>query len=233
MARGLLMPGSNKTEDSMKVSLIAAMTLCGRISPASMGSVEDRRFLEQMRAATDASLMGAGTLRQSDPEMRLAGGRLPAERLRCLVSRSGQLPIDGKKLFQSGPRPLLFTDRARHDELATRLAGRAEVIGISRLEGEQLALAEIVADLAGRGVGWLLLEGGGRLNYSAIAQGVVDELLVTLTPRLSGDFQAAGLLDGPRPLGSPFLGLTLTGCEQASSGELFLRYQINKGGECG
>lgn len=217
----------------MKVYLIAAMTLCGRISPASMGSVEDRRFLEKMRQETGASLLGAGSLRQSDPEMRLAGGILPPHRLRCVVSRSGRLPMDGKKLFLAGPRPLLFTDRLQQGQLAGQLGERAEVVGVSRLADDELALAEILNYLADRGVRSMLLEGGGRLNYSAVAQGVVDELLVTITPKLSGDSQAARLLDGPRPLGLPFVGLSLAGCEQASTGELFLRYQISKGGESG
>jgi riboflavin biosynthesis pyrimidine reductase len=55
---------------------------------------------------------------------------------------------------------------------------------------------------------------------------VVDELMVTVTPRLSGDEHAATLVDGPAALGSPFLSLQLLSCRPQPTGEIFAHYQI-------
>ncbi|MEW6501250.1 MAG: dihydrofolate reductase family protein, partial [Thermodesulfobacteriota bacterium] len=110
--------------------------------------------------------------------------------------------------------------------LGRRLGERAEVIALPTV-GQELSLHQLLAELAARGARSLLIEGGGRLNYAALRQGVVDELLVTVTPKLSGRMGAATLADGPVPLGAPFLDLTLLACEQAESGELFCRYQVN------
>jgi hypothetical protein len=52
-------------------------------------------------------------------------------------------------------------------------------------------------------------------------------VLVTIAPKLSGHAGVATLVDGPAPLGVPFLDLTLLDCEEAATGELFCRYQVN------
>ncbi|MFH1020748.1 MAG: hypothetical protein V1782_09120 [Pseudomonadota bacterium] len=65
----------------MLVTIIAASTICGRIGPGLTGSPVDRGLLEKMRAATDASLLGAETLRLGDPEMRGPEGHLLPQRI--------------------------------------------------------------------------------------------------------------------------------------------------------
>jgi len=208
----------------MKVIMIAATTLCGRISPAPLGSALDRRFLEQMRDETDASLMGSGTLRHADPEMRGTGGNLQ-QRLRAFITFSGDIPLQEKKVFVHGPAPLVFTAQERHDDLLVRLADKAEVVSIPAGSGG-LSIAAAIAELERRGARSVLIEGGASLNYSALKQRVVDELMVTLTPKLSGDEQAASLVDGPAALGSPFLSLALLSCRPQPTGEIFAHYQI-------
>lgn len=209
----------------MRVLMIAAVTLCGRISPGGMGSPVDRRFLEEQRAATGASLIGAATLREGDAQMRGPGGVLPPQRLRAVITLSGELPVEGRTLFREGPLPLLFTAAAAAPGLIRRVAGRAEVIALPAI-GQALSLHRLVDELAARGADSLLIEGGGCLNYAALQQGVVDELLVTITPKLSGHAGVATLVDGPAPLGAPFRNLALLACEQAPTGELFCRYGI-------
>lgn len=210
----------------MRTSIIVATTLCGRISPGGMSSAIDRRFLEDQRAATDASLLGAGTLREGDAQMRGPGGSLPPQRWRCIITASGDLPVEGRTLFREGPPPLVFTSQTAVPALTRRLAGRAEIIALPAA-GSVLSLPHLLAELTGRGVQSLLIEGGAHLNYAALRQGVVDEVLVTITPKLSGEKGAPTLADGPTPLGAPFLDLTLRACEQADTGELFCRYQVN------
>lgn len=208
----------------MKVVMIAAVTLCGRISPAPLGSALDRRLLERMRDETDASLMGGGTLRHADPEMRGADGNL-RQRLRGIMTFSGDIPVRGKKIFARGPAPLVFTAGEHYESLMVRLAGQAEIIALPAGPGG-LSVAAALGELERRGAHTVLIEGGGKLNYSVLRQRVVSELMVTITPRLSGDGQAASLADGPAALGRPFLGLQLLSCQPQPTGEIFAHYTI-------
>lgn len=213
----------------MKATIIVASTICGRIGPGLTGSPVDRRLLENMRAATDASLLGAETLRLGDPEMLGPEGRFLPNRIRSIITRSGEIPVAGRKLFQQGKPPLVFTGEAAAQKLRERVGDLAEIVVLPDSPAGGLSLIAALAHLAERGAASVLLEGGGRLNYACVRQGVVDEILLTLTPKLSGDRGAPSLCGGPGPLGEPFLPLTLLSCEAAATGEVFLKYRVDKG----
>ncbi len=210
----------------MQVSLICATTLCGRICPAPLGSTLDRARLERARTNSKASLIGAGTLREGNPEMLGPGGALIPGRIRAIVTKSGNIPIEGKRLFEYGPPPIIFTGKEKTTGLQNRLLPHAccEVIGISRYRTGELALREILDVLEIRGADSVLIEGGGILNHAAISQGVVDELILTITPLVLGTRGIQSLADGDRPVGDPLAGFRLVSCKPQPTGEIFLRY---------
>lgn len=211
----------------MKVLLVGATTICGRISPAGYGSLLDRRRLEETRDNTGASIMGANTLRTENPEMRGTNGTLSSDRIRAIISRSGFIPVTGKKLFDHGPKPVVFTGEDNISALQDRLKDKARVLSLP--EGPHgLSLQAALDIFAGRGVESLLIEGGAQLNYAALAEGVVDEILLTILPFVSGEHGDPAFADGPKYLGDPFLELELLSSEPVSTGELFLRYRIKK-----
>ena len=213
----------------MLTTIIVASTICGRIGPGLTGSPVDRRLLENMREATDASILGAETLRLGDPAMLGPEGRFLPKRIRCLITRSGDIPVAGRQLFAQGQPPLIFTGEAAAAGLRERAGDLAEIVVLPEASAGGLSLAAAFAHLAELGAASVLIEGGGRLNYACVRQGVVDEILLTLTPKLSGDRGAPSLCGGPGPLGEPFLPLTLVSCEAAPTGEVFLKYRVNKG----
>jgi len=211
----------------VKVILIGAMTICGRISPAGYGSLLDRRRLEETRDRTGASIMGANTLRTENPEMRGTNGTLDPDRIRAVISRSGLIPVADKNLFNHGPRPVLFTGEDTVFALQDRLKGKAQVVSLP--EGPHgLSLQAGLDFFVDRGVESVLIEGGAQLNYAALAEGVVDEILLTIMPFVSGKRGGAAFADGPKHLGSPFLELELLSSEPVSTGELFLHYRVRQ-----
>ena len=211
----------------MKVILVGAVTICGRISPAGYGSLLDRRRLEEARDKTGASIMGANTLRRENPEMRGTNGSLPPDRTRAIISRSGFIPVRDKNLFAHGPRPVVFTGEDNVFSLQSKLKGKAQVVPLP--EGPYgLSLQAALDFFTGRGVESVLIEGGAQLNYAALAEGVADEILLTVIPYVSGEHGAAAFADGPRHLGNPFQELELLSAEPVSTGELFLHYRIKK-----
>jgi 2,5-diamino-6-(ribosylamino)-4(3H)-pyrimidinone 5'-phosphate reductase len=52
-----------------------------------------------------------------------------------------------------------------------------------------------MAELREMGIRRLMVEGGGRLNYSMVASGLVDEIRVTIAPYAFGS--GVSLLEGP------------------------------------
>ncbi|HWE61537.1 MAG TPA: dihydrofolate reductase family protein, partial [Chloroflexota bacterium] len=75
------------------------------------------------------------------------------------------------------------------------------------------------------GVRLLLCEGGSRLTHDLVAGGFLDEIFLTLAPKLGGDSDALRMLEGPpfRPDALPraeLLHVLLEGSE------LFLRYRL-------
>lgn len=203
--------------------LIAAMTLCGQIGPLSFSSPEDRRHLEAWRDKTDASLMGAGTLRDADPEMRGSHGVLRENRIRAFVSASGHIPVENRRIFLHGPPPLIFTPQDNVASLQRRLENRAGVQAASTLNG-MLDLRDVLHSLRKKGAETLLLEGGGGLNYQALKQGIVDELLLTLCPKILGSSQAVPLVHGPCGLFEK-TSWQLLEYRAGRHGEVFLHYQ--------
>ena len=214
----------------MKVFLVCITTACGRITPGNIGSPKDRRYLEDMRMTTDASLLGAGTLREGDPEMRGVGGIIPENRIRAVITMSGRIPVEGRRLFRMGPPPVVFTSSDHVPSLGKALGHKAHVVSLP--EGTHgLSIGAAISEIGRMGARTVLIEGGARLNYAALSEGVVDEIYLTIAPKLSGEEGAASLADGPRHLGEPFLSLKLLECHTAATGEVFLRYKVGQAGK--
>ena len=208
----------------MKVILVGATTICGKISPAGYGSLLDRRRLEDIRDKTHASIMGANTLRVENPEIRGTNGSFPPGRIRSIISQSGSVPIEGKKLFRHGPQPIIFTSKENISAVQVRVEEKAQVVSLPQ-GSYGLSLQAAIDFLAEKDVESLLIEGGAKLNYSALAQGVVDEIMLTIIPFISGEHHAPAFAHGPKFLGNPFLELELLSCEHVSTGEVFLHYR--------
>lgn len=205
--------------------MIAASTICGRISPAGFTSIKDRRLLESMRDRTDASIIGAGTLRDADPEMRCTGGELPEGRIRAFVSASGQIPFNNRKVFVSGPKPVIFVPLNLASMLLSSLENKAVIVGLPESENG-LSMNDVLTRLYEMGARRVLIEGGGSLNHSFLSEGLVDEILLTIAPFVSGEKKAATVADSFQKING-FIGLELLECNPSrDTGEIFTRYRV-------
>ena len=202
-----------------------AVTLDGRIAPSggarvALGTAMDRARMHRLRREADAILVGGATFRAwrlplvAEPGMMALLAESPegvdASRrwLNVILTRGGELPGDAR-----------FWDDPRVDPLVLACAAGAQPRG-ERVVRAAWAPAAVVAELATRGVRTLLLEGGAGVLGPFLAAGVVDELFVTLCPRLLG----AGLSVVPDLPGLPAT-MRLLSCE-AVGDEVFLRYGV-------
>lgn len=182
----------------MHVLLSAAMSADGYIddSAAARLLLSDEADLDQvdeLRARSDAIMVGAQTIRADDPGLtvksaarrqeRVARGR-PANPLKVTVTRSGDLD-PGRQFFMEADRPpLVYAGPAAAHKLAL-LRGVAEIVPVPGLHGADLRW--IVADLASRGIERLMVEGGARVLEQFLVAGLADELRLAIAPVFVAD----------------------------------------------
>jgi 5-amino-6-(5-phosphoribosylamino)uracil reductase len=218
-----------------------ASSLDGKINPAPgrrqgrfmmSRQREDLRRMIALRAEADAILIGASNLRADDPDLAVPAddraarrARGAAEPRRMLVTSDGAGVVPTMKMFdpaRGGPA-IVFHPARMPAEARTRLGAAAELV---ELGAERVPIGELLAWSAGRGVATLLCEGGGELVAQLFAARAVDELYLTLVPRLLGGARAPTLAGGagfaPDEIPDP----TLVSVERLGN-ELFLRYRFD------
>lgn len=164
-----------------------------------LGSAADRSMLRELRTAADALLVGPGTLIAEryatvlDPhqrERRLARAR-DAEPVVATISRRLPAELADVPLFaEPGARLLVLT------ESTDPFSGRGAQVDLERFAPGTLTSAAALEHLAGRGARVVLTEGGPTLLRALLAEGLVDDLVLTLAPALvAGDGRT--VLHGP------------------------------------
>jgi 5-amino-6-(5-phosphoribosylamino)uracil reductase len=185
-------PGRPAVRLNMIVSVDGG-TSWGGVSGA-LGGPADKQLFSVLRSFADVVLVAAGTMRAEGygpaalPEplraARVERGQAPVPPI-AVVSRSCALDWDSSFFTSASERPLVITvtdapaaDRARAAEVADVIVAGASDVDFERAMHE----------LGGRGVASVLAEGGPTLNGELARARLLDELCVTLAPRLaSGD----------------------------------------------
>lgn len=216
------------------VLLNFVLTLDGQATLATggtnaIGSSTDHRLMRELRATVEGLLHGAGTVRAHDfapivPESmvprRLALG-LAAQPLGAVVTRSGQLDPDSR--YFSGRPPIVFTTGATSAALAKRLGDKATVVGGGSEAVDVPAMLEIMRRRFG--LRTVLCEGGPQLAHGLLAARCLDELFVTIAPKIGSDRSAVRLVEGPPFADAAAEKLKLVHL-LAEGSELFLRYRV-------
>jgi riboflavin biosynthesis pyrimidine reductase len=221
-SRGVEVPaGRPFVRLNMISTLDGATTFAGR--SGGLGGPADRLVFAVLRSLSDVVLVGAGTARAEHygpaklpPEvqrMRQERGQ-SAVPLIAVVTRSLNLDWESS-LFRAsssgslGPRPVVpgpVTPRpiliAPGSSDADDLARAGEVADVLTTGTSEVDLAAALSTLRQRGLRHLLCEGGPRLNTNLVAAQLVDELCLTLSPKLAGTL-AGGLFAG-RPASTRF-----------------------------
>ncbi|MGF0314322.1 RibD family protein [Nocardia fluminea] len=217
------------------VLLSVAASLDGYIDDASaqrllLSNAADFDRVDQIRAESDAILIGARTLRTDNPRLlvnsaerraaRVSAGR-PEFPVKVTVTDSGDLD-PGLRFWHTGGGKLVYTSDAGAAALGHRLDGLAEVVSL----GARLALPALVADLGTRGIHRLMVEGGTGMHTGFLASDLVDEIRLAIAPILVGD-PAAPRFVGPGQFpGGAGRRLHLTGVEQLGDVAV-LNYQVS------
>ena len=194
------------------VLLSCAMSIDGYIDDTSpdrliLSNSEDLDRVDEVRAACDAILIGASTMRKDNPRLlvnspdrradREARG-LPPYPLKVTLTASGDLD-PSLKFWHHGGAKLVYCPASTADKVRYRLGDLAEVCSL----GETVAVSAILDDLGNRGLQRLMVEGGGTIHTQFLQADLVDEIHLAVAPFFLGDptaprFVNSGVFpDGP------------------------------------
>ncbi|WP_217248793.1 dihydrofolate reductase family protein [Streptomyces sp. AC602_WCS936] len=187
------------------VLLSAAVSLDGYLDDTGperllLSSPADFDRVDEVRASVDAILVGAGTIRADNPRLlvnsaerraaRVAAGRAEYP-LKVTVSATGELDPEARFWHTGGEKVLLTTDEGARRAHALGIA--ADIVPLGAVLDWRTAL-EYLHDR--RGVGRLMVEGGGTVHTQLLRRELADELQLVLAPLLVGDPDAPRLF-GP------------------------------------
>ena len=210
MARTAHHPGSIKATAKLPFVFInMAMTADGKIASAnraisSFASRRDHRHLLELRATADAVMAGARTV--DSVRINLGPGPAKFRRLRIrnglaeynvrvIVSRSGTVNPDAE-IFKHRFSPILILTTGRADKRALeRLRGIADEVKICG--AREINFPRALRWLREQwGIRRLLCEGGGEVNDALFRGRLVNELHLTVCPKVFGGGAAPTIADG-------------------------------------
>lgn len=137
------------------------------------------------RARASAVLTGVGTVLEDDPRLDVRLVQTSRQPHVVVVDSQLQTP-PGARIFMAG-RPVWIYAAAQDGAKAAALEARGATIAYLPNAQGKVDLAAMLRDLARREVNELHVESGHKLNGSLLREGLVDELLVYLAPKLIGD----------------------------------------------
>jgi 5-amino-6-(5-phosphoribosylamino)uracil reductase len=170
-----------------------------------LSNAADFERIDAVRAASDAILVGAATVRNDDPRLlvrspasrdrRVARGLSPSP-TKVTVTASGRLDLRCRFFTTGGGDKLVYCPRAVADTLRAQLGTHATVIPL----GGPPTMRAIGEDLCARGVNRLMVEGGGTVHTQFLTADLADELQLVIAPLFVGDSRARRFaLDGQYP----------------------------------
>jgi diaminohydroxyphosphoribosylaminopyrimidine deaminase/5-amino-6-(5-phosphoribosylamino)uracil reductase len=205
------------------VTLKAAMSLDGKIagpvepalqrpgaastSPSYITGEAARRRVHAMRHASDAILVGVGTVIADDPLLTDRSGlarRRPL--LRVVLDSRLRLPLNSRLVETAKDDVVVFCSFAeenkRHALEARGVRVRQVEIDPLLLGGVQLPhegrpdLYRVFGMLGAEQITSLLVEGGAAVNWACLRARLVDKLVLFYTPRIFGPVDSIPWLEG-------------------------------------
>jgi 2,5-diamino-6-(ribosylamino)-4(3H)-pyrimidinone 5'-phosphate reductase len=215
-----------------------AMSADGKISSVERRQVRisgsgDRERVDRLKAERDAVMVGIGTVLADNPSLTVKSGDLRRARVsagkaenpvRIVVDSRGRTPLSADILRKGPGERIIAVSGGAGEEARARFRGLATVIPAG--DGEEVDLLLLMARLHERGIGSLMVEGGGSLVASLFALGLVDEFLTYVGNLVIGGKDAPTPADGPGfPHDNEFVRLSLMDVGELDEGVL-LRWRV-------
>jgi 5-amino-6-(5-phosphoribosylamino)uracil reductase/2,5-diamino-6-(ribosylamino)-4(3H)-pyrimidinone 5'-phosphate reductase len=186
----------------VEITTLSEVTIDGKLSLGPSASSKDlflystdelKAWFHAQRAASDAIMVGANTVRTDDPELtvRYVAGRNP---LRVIPSSDGLLPPAARLLNDGVPTLIAVSKKATPAAIAALKAiDHVEVVVCGE---RQIDLPRLMRVLAVRGIERLIVEGGSELLTSLFQADLVSRIIIKHIPVIAGSPDAPTYLNG-------------------------------------
>lgn len=216
----------------MQVLINAAMTIDGKIATnlgdSTISSKQDLRRLHRLRCSVDAIIIGISTVIIDNPRLTVRlvkrHGTTP---VRIIVDSIGRIPLDSKILKSASKINTIVavTNRAS-DERVDKIKSAGAIVIVAGTK--TVDLKELFFILKKMGFNKILVEGGGELNWSILQLRIVNELMVTVAPRIVGGRTATTLVEGDGyERISDGIKMELIKVSRQNNGEVVLYYKLS------
>ncbi len=184
-----------------------AMSADGKISTRERRQVkisgrEDFFRVDRLKAASDAVMVGIGTVLADDPSLTVKSDELKRERraqgrdehpVRVVVDSTARIPLTASVLTRGeGKRVVAVSRRAD----PAKVAAIKKVATVVVAGEDEVDIAGLLIELGAIGVQQLMVEGGGTLIASLFSAGVVDEIYTFVGNIIIGGKDAPTPADG-------------------------------------
>ena len=210
-------PAGSPTRPYIVLNMVA--TIDGKIVTGDrtepvqdLGSDVDHATMRQIQRSVDAVLIGAGNLR-STPKMWY-----PPELIRFVASLSGNIPPFHRFFTDAPEKAFVITPVTKAD----RFTEEVQVIAMGESEIDWDALLKTMKQ--DMGIQRLLLEGGSELNATLLTLNVVDEIFLTIAPKIKLRNSSLTLAGGAALSREELLHFSLISALPVGN-EVFLRYK--------
>jgi diaminohydroxyphosphoribosylaminopyrimidine deaminase/5-amino-6-(5-phosphoribosylamino)uracil reductase len=180
------------------VVLKMAQSLDGKIAAKTgesrwISSPAARRLVHELRAQADAVLVGKRTASQDNPRLRGIG---KGERPWRIVLDPEMKVSPNARLFRGKQLTLVAVSEKTLSRISKKaLPNHRVLLPVPEIRG-RLALKPLLRKLASLGVNQLLVEGGGETAWSFVQEGLVDELIWIVAPKIIGGRETKTSVEG-------------------------------------
>jgi len=195
------------------VILKAAITMDGKIATPDGQSKwitgeKSRKIVHEMRNSVDAILTAVGTVKVDNPEftVRLSSitkkGELRNPK-RIIIDPDLSTPLE-YKIFNIPPETIVVTrsqeSNVMNEESRVKIQKIKTLINkgikIIQYDGERVNLNWLMKKLSEIGITSVMIEGGSSLNAYALADGIVDKLVLFIAPKIIGGKDSIPVVGG-------------------------------------
>jgi len=171
----------------------------------TLSNDDDFDRVDSVRSGCDAIMVGAATIRNDNPRLLVRAAHRRADRVvrgcsptpvKVTVTATGDLDPAAQFFTAGDADKLVYCPEDSAATVRRRLGAVATVVELT----PPLQMCQIGADLTARGIGRLMVEGGGRLHTQFLTADLADELQLVVAPLFVGDSRAPRfVLDGKFP----------------------------------
>lgn len=209
------------------------MTVDGKIATTSgdsaISSRDDLIRVHELRASADGIMVGISTVLADNPRLTVRLARKRVKRkdpARIVIDSTGKIPLDSLILLTASRiKTIVAVTKLAHIDTLRKIKKTGAIVIVS---GRQTVnLKKVFSIIKQMGIRKILVEGGGEINWSLLRLGIVNELIVTIAPKIVGGRQATTLVEGQgyRRI-SQGIKLHLKQAQIQNNGELVLHYKL-------